>query len=279
MSELQWESWEELDNLPQDRKKDLILWMLTTQDDLVAAVEQENQQEIQMKKMESEIEELKKTLKNTRSQATREKNKLLKEIEALKDGEEAPEGEAPPVETPTVKKTRKARTVKTAPAAAPPAAPAEGEEDHRTLDQIPVNEQMRARKHASEMTMERLQHAVNDPEMTPWHRQIAEQELQQREVPEEIPTATPVPAPAAPTSAPAPAAPTPVPTNGATQMGDTKQKILGMMQPGARHSFNDLMNAATQAGIPEDEFVGAITNLQTEKVIDFPEAEIVTRLQ
>ncbi len=51
MTETKWESWEELNNLPDDKKKDLILWMLTTQDELVNEVEQEHQQEIQMKKL------------------------------------------------------------------------------------------------------------------------------------------------------------------------------------------------------------------------------------
>ncbi|KKN69133.1 hypothetical protein LCGC14_0444220 [marine sediment metagenome] len=283
MTETKWESWEDLNNLPDDKKKDLILWMLTTQDELVNEVEQEHQQEIQMKKLMNENEELRKTLKNERSKATRAQNKLTKQIEEMSgnpateavdpsnDSTPAPIAEAAPQTPAPERKKRKARTVKTTSADLPAAAPTEEDVDFRTLDQVPVNEQQPVRAGAAKMTIIKLQNAINSTDLTPWHRQIAEQEIQRREKPEEI-EETPG------TTAPAPA-PTPAPTNGTAPLVGIKERVLSMMTPGARHGFNDLMAMANQNGIAENDFIGAITELQTEGTVDFPEAEMVTRLQ
>ena len=276
MTETKWESWEDLNNLPDDKKKDLILWMLTTQDELVNEVEQEHQQEIQMKKLMQENEDLRKTLKNERSKATRSQNKLTKQIEEMggNDSTPAPIAEPTPIaeavpETPAPeRKKRKARTVKTTSADLPTLDQVPAEDvDFRTLNQVPVNEQQPVRAGAAKMTTIKLQQAINSTDLTPWHRQIAEQEIQRREKPEEIHTTAP--------------APTPTPTNGTAPapIVSIKEKILSMMTPGARHSFNDLMAVANQNGISEGDFIGAITELQTEGTVDFPEAEMVTRLQ
>ncbi len=278
MTETKWESWEDLNNLPDNKKKDLILWMLTTQDELVNEVEQDHQQEIQMKKLMNENEELRKTLKNERSKATRAQNKLAKQIEELSgnpqtvdmmkdnDSTPAPIAEADPQAPAPERKKRKARPVKTTPTDLPTAAPIEEDGDQRTLDQVPVNEQQPVRAGAAKMAAEKLKLAINAPDVVPWHRQIAEQEIQQREKIEET------------TMAPAPA---PTPTNGTAPapIVGIKERVLSMMKPGAKHSFNDLMAVASQNGITEGDFIGAITALQTDGTVDFPEAEMVTRLQ
>ena len=285
MTETKWESWEDLNNLPDDKKKDLILWMLTTQDELVNEVEQEHQQEIQMKKLMQENEELRKTLKSERSKATRAQNKLAKQIEEMSenpqavdmmkdldmmkdnDSTPAPIAEADPQAPAPERKKRKARPVKTTSADLPAASPTEEDEDQRTLDQVPVNEQQPIRADAAKMAAIKLQRAINSPDVVPWHRQIAEQEIQQREKIEETTTTTMAPAPA------------PAPTNGTAPLVGIKERVLSMMTPGAIHGFNDLMAMANQNGITEGDFIGAITALQTDGTVDFPEAEMVTRLQ
>lgn len=286
MTETKWESWEDLNNLPDDKKKDLILWMLTTQDKIVNEVEQEHQQEIQMKKLMQENEDLRKNLKNERAKATRAQNKLTKQIEEMSgnpgakvvdlmkgnDSTPAPTAEAAPQDPAPERKKRKARTVKTTPADLPTLDQVPAEDvDFRTLNQVPVNEQQPVRAGAAKMTIIKLQNAINSTDLTPWHRQIAEQEIQRREKPEEI-EETPG------TIAPAPA-PTPAPTNGTAPIVGIKERILSMMQPGAKHSFNDLMAMASQNGIVEGDFIGAITELNNEGTVDFPEAEMVTRVQ
>ncbi len=287
--ELNWKDWKELDDLHLSKKKDLIYWMLVTQQHLIEEVKEERAAEFEMKRLIHENEELKKERRVERMKFTKETNKLKARIAELEGDDESPEPEEKskvkvveakpgattkiaaaveeqggsvtkvvPAKAPKVKKQKKAKTTPVPePETTAQEAVGDPPRDERTLSEVPEDEVKGARKHLAEMDEERLTNFINSDDPVPWHLSMAKEELARRKEAD---------APATPSNG-TPKAPKAVPTN----ISENAQIILDLMTAGEVHEFDNILNSAKELDMDDGDFYMALSELQEAEIVEFPE--------
>lgn len=262
-----------MESMISDDVETVIEWILINAEEQLENVKAKMADKLELRRLEKELAEAKKELRIERTQRTKERNKLEKQIEELKGSppsqpapKKEPEAEPePPKPKPAAKKAdskpkdaapkQTKRVKKTAVSKAK-----ETEEeipDSRTIDEVSADEIAKVRKWGETMTAERIRTSLQNPHLIPWHRTIAE-EILAAKLKEEATTET---------TTESPAKPVPPQDN----LSENAVAIKKILSNNTIETFDSVVEAAGAMNISELDAYNAIDELENKGQIKFPE--------